>query len=63
MQGAPPLRGQQRAYLEEQMQAFKAGNRHNDIGEQMRGVARQLTGDEIAALAAYYASFASATFR
>src|SRR5262249_46677449 len=36
--GAPGLRGQQRAYLEEQMQAFKAGHRRNDIGEQMRSV-------------------------
>ena len=37
--GAPELRGQQRAYLEQQMQAFKAGDRHNDISEQMRNVA------------------------
>lgn len=57
--GAPELRGQQRAYLEQQMQAFKAGSRHNDISEQMRVVARQLTGEEIAMLAAYYSSFAS----
>jgi cytochrome c553 len=56
--GAPGLRGQQRAYLEEQMQAFKAGRRRNDISEQMRSVARQLTGDEIAMLAAYYAGLA-----
>ena len=38
--GAPELRGQQRAYLEEELQEFKAGNRHNDISEQMRSVAR-----------------------
>jgi cytochrome c553 len=38
--GAPERRGQQRAYLEEQLQAFKAGRRHNDISEQMRSVAR-----------------------
>jgi cytochrome c553 len=57
--GAPELRGQQRAYLEEQMQAFKAGNRHNDISEQMRSVARELTNEEIAQLAAYYSSFAA----
>jgi len=56
--GAPGLEGQQRAYLEQQLQALKAGARHNDIGEQMRSVARQLTQDEIAALAAYYASLA-----
>jgi len=55
--GAPDLRGQQRAYLEEQLQAFKAGNRHNDISEQMRSVARQLTGEEIVMLAAYYSTF------
>ena len=61
--GAPELRGQQRAYLEQQLQAFKSGSRHNDISEQMRSVARQLTGDEIATLAAYYSSFASSTPR
>jgi cytochrome c553 len=59
--GAPSLRGQQRAYLEQQLQNFNAGNRHNDISEQMRTVARQLTQEEIAMLAAYYVSFASAT--
>jgi len=37
--------------------------RHNDITEQMRSVARQLTSEEIATLAAYYASFASSTSR
>ena len=46
------------AYLEQQMHAFKAGNRHNDISEQMRSVARQLRGEEIVMLAAYYSSFA-----
>jgi cytochrome c553 len=56
--GAPELRGQQRAYLEEQLQAFKAGRRRNDISEQMRSVARELTGEEIAKLAAYYSGFA-----
>ena len=56
--GAPTLHGQQRAYLEQQLLAFKAGGRHNDISEQMRTVARQLSGEEIAALAAYYSSFA-----
>jgi cytochrome c553 len=56
--GAPDLRGQQRAYLEQQMQAFKTGDRRNDISEQMRSVARQLSGQEITMLAAYYASYA-----
>jgi cytochrome c553 len=57
---APDLRGQQRAYLEEQLQAFKSGNRHNDISEQMRSVAGRLSGEEIAMLAAYYSTFAGA---
>jgi len=52
--GAPGLGGQQRAYLELQMQSFKDGIRRNDISEQMRSVARQLTSEEIAMLAAYY---------
>jgi cytochrome c553 len=57
--GAPSLQGQQRAYLVQQMQALQSGGRHNDISEQMRSVARQLTKAEIAALAAYYSGFAS----
>lgn len=54
--GAPGLRGQQRAYLEVQLQALASGSRHNDIGAQMRSVARQLTAQEIGALASYYSS-------
>lgn len=54
--GAPGLRGQQRAYLEVQLQALASGTRHNDISAQMRSVARQLTAQEISALAAYYSS-------
>jgi cytochrome c553 len=56
--GAPDLRGQQRAYLEQQLQAFRSGIRHNDISAQMRNAARALTVEEITLLAAYYASFA-----
>jgi cytochrome c553 len=52
--GAPGLRGQQRAYLELQMQLFKDGKRRNDISKQMRSVASQLTSGEIAMLADYY---------
>ena len=58
--GAPGLVGQQRAYLEQQMQALRSGSRHNDISEEMRSVARQLTEEEIAMLAAYYSSFSNA---
>ena len=60
-QGAPGLRGQQRAYLELQMQSFRDGNRRNDISKQMRSVASQLTGEEIALLAAYYSSVGNGT--
>lgn len=54
--GAPGLKGQQRPYLELQLQLFKNGDRRNDISEQMRTIARQLTGEEIATLAAYYSN-------
>jgi cytochrome c553 len=50
------LRGQQRAYLEQQMQSFKSAIRQNDISKQMRSVASQLSGEEIAMLAAYYSN-------
>jgi cytochrome c553 len=61
--GSPGLRGQQRAYLELQLQSFKDGLRRNDISEQMRSVARQLTNDEIAMLAAYYSGSAGTAGR
>jgi cytochrome c553 len=54
--GAPGLQGQQRAYLELQMQSFKDGNRRNDISKQMRSIASQLTAEEMAMLAAYYSN-------
>jgi cytochrome c553 len=37
------------------LQAFADGSRHNDISEQMRNVARNMTPDEIDAAARYYA--------
>jgi cytochrome c553 len=54
--GAPGLQGQQRAYLEQQLQALAAGTRHNDINQQMRSVAQQLTDAEISQLSVYYSS-------
>jgi len=57
--GAPGLRGQQRAYLEQELQAFATGNRRNDIREQMRTIARQLASAEIAMVAAYYSNAAN----
>ena len=54
--GAPWLEGEPVAYVRMQLQAFAAGDRHNDIGEQMRNVARQMTPAEIDEAARYYSS-------
>ncbi|HEV3424985.1 MAG TPA: c-type cytochrome [Paraburkholderia sp.] len=53
---APWLGGQASVYLAAQMQRFASGERHNDINEQMRNVARHLTPQEIDGLAKYYAA-------
>jgi cytochrome c553 len=53
-EGAPPLHGQKRAYLEAQLDAFATGARHNDINQQMREVAHALSAPERAALADWY---------
>lgn len=53
--GSPWLDGEPAAYLQAQLQAFASGARHNDISEQMRNIARQMTPEEIAAAAHYYA--------
>jgi cytochrome c553 len=52
--GAPPLKGQQPAYIERQLAAFAQGMRQNDINRQMRTLAAQLTPDEMHALAEFY---------
>jgi cytochrome c553 len=52
--GAPPLTGQYAAYIERQLGSFAQGIRHNDIYEQMRAIARQLTPEEMKALAEFY---------
>ena len=52
--GAPALQGQQAAYLERQLAAFAQGTRENDVFQQMRIVAKQLTQDEMHALAVFY---------
>ena len=52
--GAPPLRGQHPEYIEGQLAAFAQGMRQNDINEQMRVIAHELTPDEMHALALYY---------
>lgn len=52
--GAPPLQRQQPAYIERQLAAFAQGSRENDINEQMRTIASQLTPDEMHALGEFY---------
>jgi cytochrome c553 len=52
--GAPALQGQHAAYIERQLAAFAQGLRQNDIYEQMRAAAKQLTPGEMQALAAFY---------
>ncbi|RDS86343.1 c-type cytochrome [Dyella psychrodurans] len=54
--GAPWLNGQPLTYLTSQLNAFATGKRRNDISEQMRNVARQMTPNEIDEAAKYYAA-------
>jgi cytochrome c553 len=53
--GTPWLDGQSAVYLKAQLQAFATGTRQNDISEQMRNIARQMTAAEIDEAARYYA--------
>jgi cytochrome c553 len=53
--GAPWLEGQPLSYLRTQLRAFASGARRNDIGEQMRNVARGMTVEEIDAASRFYA--------
>jgi cytochrome c553 len=52
--GAPPLLGQQPAYIERQLAAFTQGMRQNDIDRQMSTVAAQLKPEEMRDLANFY---------
>jgi cytochrome c553 len=54
--GTPWLDGQSAVYIKAQLQAFTTGARRNDISEQMRNIARQMTSAEIDEAAHYYAS-------
>jgi cytochrome c553 len=54
--GTPWLDGQSAVYIKAQLQAFATGARRNDISEQMRNIARQMTTAEIDEAARYYAS-------
>ena len=53
--GSAWLDGAPLAYLQAQLDAFAAGDRHNDISQQMRNVARNMTAAEITQAAHYYA--------
>jgi cytochrome c553 len=53
--GAAWLGGQPGDYLRAQLKAFSSGARRNDIGEQMRNVARAMTAEEIDAASRFYA--------
>jgi cytochrome c553 len=52
--GAPWLQGQSVPYLHGQLLAFQNGDRHNDIDDAMRNVARQMTPEEIHAASRFY---------
>jgi cytochrome c553 len=52
--GSPWLGGQSAVYIKEQLRAFASDARRNDISQQMRNVARQMTAEEIDEVARYY---------
>jgi cytochrome c553 len=57
--GAPLLKTQQPAYIERQLAAFAQGFRQNDINEQMRTIAAQLTPEEMHLVAEFYGTGAA----
>jgi cytochrome c553 len=52
--GSPWLGGQSAVYIKAQLHAFSSGTRRNDISQQMRNIARQMTAEEIDQVAHYY---------
>ena len=52
----PPLAGQPAAYIASQLRAWQQGTRHNDPLQLMQHVARQLTPQEIDAVAGWFAA-------
>jgi cytochrome c553 len=49
----PRLAGQHAKYVENQLHAFKSGERNNDAGKMMRNIAARMTDKEIQAVASY----------
>lgn len=54
--GTEWLEGESATYLRTQLEAFASGDRHNDISQQMRNIARRMTPTEIQQAAAWYAN-------
>jgi cytochrome c553 len=52
--GSPWLGGQSAIYIKAQLHAFATRARRNDISQQMRNIARQMTAEEIDEVARYY---------
>jgi cytochrome c553 len=50
----PVLTGQHHQYLANQLRLYRSGDRQNDVYQRMRMIARQLSDEEIDALARYY---------
>jgi len=56
----PALAGQHAGYIEQQLQAWRTGQRKNDPDQLMKGVAMRLSDTEIKAVSIYLASLATA---
>jgi cytochrome c553 len=54
--GTEWLEGESATYLRTQLEAFSSGDRHNDISQQMRNIARRMTPTEIQQAATWYAN-------
>jgi cytochrome c553 len=54
--GMPALAGQTVDYLKQTMQAYRSGMRANDVYQVMRAISKDLTDEEITALAEHYAA-------
>jgi cytochrome c553 len=61
--GAPWIEGMPKEYLVQQLQAFRTGQRRNDIEGQMRAVAHTLSDAEIDAVSTFYAGKAAVAVR
>lgn len=56
----PAIAGQSTAYITNQLKAWKAGSRHDDPLGLMHSVATRLSDEQVAAVAAYYATLPGA---